>query len=153
MARAVIFVILPFLAMAGPDALRGTKDAMACSGDGNLPTIQNGSPRCYGGQLLMETFSLKLLNYDGAAGVVDMKAEGPQAGQCDGAAFQNQDNAVTIENEADCGLGSAEYSVRYCPDQDKFIVSISKPWTVQVALSSQECPTPAGPAGPAGGEV
>ena len=39
----------------------------------------------------METFSLKLLNYDGAAGVVDMKAEGPQAGQCDGAAFQNQD--------------------------------------------------------------
>ena len=58
---------------------------------GNLPTIQNGSPRCYGGQLLMETFSLKLLNYDGAAGVVDMKAEGPQAGQCDGAAFQNQD--------------------------------------------------------------
>ena len=34
MARALIFLILPFLAMAGPDALRGTKDAMACSGDG-----------------------------------------------------------------------------------------------------------------------
>ena len=57
----------------------------------NLPTIESGRPRCYGGQLLMETFSLKLLNYDGSTGVVDMKAEGPQAGQCDGAAFQNQD--------------------------------------------------------------
>ena len=141
----------------------------------------------------------QVLSFDGSTGVVDMKAEGPQAGQCDGAAFQNQDisfasqfcglpchcvcalslppppprltrsrrganrppqhpqhmnppkrqdNAVTIENEADCGLGSAEYSVRYCPDQDQFVVNIVKPWTVQVALSSQACSTPA-----AGGEV
>ncbi|CAE7042254.1 stt3 [Symbiodinium natans] len=148
MARALIFMILPFLAAADTNSLRGTKTLMACSGEGNLPTIENGSPRCYGGQLLMETFSLKVLSFDGSTGVVDMKAEGPQAGQCDGAAFQNQDNAVTIENEADCGLGSAEYSVRYCPDQDQFVVNIVKPWTVQVALSSQACSTPA-----AGGEV
>eukprot|EP00913_Durusdinium_trenchii_P034859 g32607.t1 len=31
-----------------------------------------------------------------------------------------------------CSLGDSEYTVKYCPDQDKFVINIVKPWTVEV---------------------
>ena len=92
---------------------------------------------------------MKVTSFDGATGLVDLKAAGSfTTGQCDGAAFQSEDNQVTIENAADCGLGlgSAEYTIQYCPTEDQILVNIVKPWVVQLALTSQECPT-------AGGEI
>ncbi|CAE7700090.1 unnamed protein product [Symbiodinium sp. CCMP2592] len=120
MAR-MLFLVLPCLVAAEPQSLRGADvprklfDDVACTGSGGL---SQDAPSCYGGQVLVESFSLHVLSYDGSTGIVDMKAEGPQTAECEGAEFQNDDNAITIENDHGCGLANYEYSVRYCPDQD-----------------------------------
>ena len=116
MAR-MLFFALPCLVAAEPQSLRGAIDEVMCTGTGGL---SQDSQSCFGGQVLTESFSLHVLSYDGSTGVVDMKAEGPQAGTCDGAQFENIDNMITIENDHGCGLGGLgyEYTVRYCPDQD-----------------------------------
>ncbi|CAE7316892.1 unnamed protein product [Symbiodinium natans] len=146
MAR-MFFLVLPCLVAAEPQALRGADvprklfDDVACTGSGGL---SQDSPSCYGGQVLVESFSLHVLSYDGSTGIVDLKAEGPQAAECAGATFQNDDNAITIENDNGCGLANYEYSVRYCPDQDYVIVNLVKPYAVRVVLQSQTCPSGAG---------
>ncbi|CAE7922416.1 STT3 [Symbiodinium sp. KB8] len=132
-----IFFALP-LAAAEPQSLRGAFDEVACSGNGGLA---EHTPSCYGGQFLVEKFSLHVLSYDGSTGIVDMKAEGPQSAECDGAEFQSDDNMITIENDQGCGLGNYEYSVRYCPDQDHVIVNLVKPYNARVVLQSQTCPS------------
>ena len=132
-----IFFVLP-LAAAEPQSLRGAFDEVACSGNGGLA---EHTPSCYGGQFLVEKFSLHVLSYDGSTGIVDMKAEGPQSAECDGAEFQSDDNMITIENDQGCGLGNYEYSVRYCPDQDHVIVNLVKPYNARVVLQSQTCPS------------
>ncbi|CAE7751017.1 slc25a42, partial [Symbiodinium necroappetens] len=69
-----------------------------------------------------------------------MKAVGPQAGECEGANFENSDNVITIENDNGCGLAKYDYSVEYCPDQDNLIITMAKPYNVAVVLTSQACP-------------
>ena len=143
MARAMFPIALlacPFVA-ASSSSLRGA----GCSGEGLLGGLSPGSsettlsaPICYGGQLLLETFSIKVLSFDGKHGVVDMKAVGPQSGECIGSEFQTNDNKVTIDDKG-C-LGDSEYEVRYCPDQDHFIVKVEKPVEAEVILASQPCP-------------
>ncbi|CAE6915762.1 unnamed protein product [Symbiodinium sp. KB8] len=132
--RALLFV-LPLVA-AEPQSLRGAFDEVACTGNGGLA---ENSPSCYGGQFLVEKFSLHVLSYDGSTGIVDMKAEGPQSAECDGAEFQSDDNMITIENDQGCGLSNYEYTVRYCPDQDHVIVNLVKPYNARVILQSQAC--------------
>ena len=90
-------------------------DDVPCTGTGGLA---EHAPSCYGGQVLVESFTLHVLSYDGSTGIVDMKAEGPQQAECDGAEFHSDDNMITIEDDHGCGLSNYEYSVRYCPDQD-----------------------------------
>mmetsp|Transcript_17736 Transcript_17736/g.36607 ORF Transcript_17736/g.36607 Transcript_17736/m.36607 type:complete len:143 (+) Transcript_17736:72-500(+) len=133
----VLFFVLPLVA-AEPQSLRGAFDEVACSGSGGLA---EHTPSCYGGQFLVEKFSLHVLSYDGSTGIVDMKAEGPQSAECDGAEFQSDDNMITIGNDQGCGLGNYEYTVRYCPDQDHVIVNLVKPYNAGVVLQSQACPT------------
>mmetsp|Transcript_51700 Transcript_51700/g.107530 ORF Transcript_51700/g.107530 Transcript_51700/m.107530 type:complete len:143 (+) Transcript_51700:72-500(+) len=133
----VLFFVLPLVA-AEPQSLRGAFDEVACTGNGGLA---ENSPSCYGGQFLVEKFSLHVLSYDGSTGIVDMKAEGPQSAECDGAEFQSDDNMITIENDQGCGLSNYEYTVRYCPDQDHVIVNLVKPYNAGVVLQSQACPT------------
>ncbi|CAE7937274.1 NLRC3 [Symbiodinium sp. KB8] len=111
---------------------------VSCTGNGGLA---ENSPSCYGGQFLVEKFSLHVLSYDGSTGIVDMKAEGPQSAECDGAEFQSDDNMITIENDQGCGLSNYEYTVRYCPDQDHVIVNLVKPYNARVVLQSQTCPS------------
>ncbi|CAE7939275.1 unnamed protein product, partial [Symbiodinium necroappetens] len=142
MAR-MLFLVLPCLVAAEPQSLRGSDvprklfDEVACTGSGGL---SQDAPSCYGGQVLVESFSLHVLSYDGSTGIVDMKAEGPQTAECEGAEFQNDDNAITIENDHGCGLANYEYSVRYCPDQDHVIINLVKPYDMRVVLQSRTCP-------------
>ncbi|CAE7168692.1 slc25a42, partial [Symbiodinium pilosum] len=96
---------------------------------GSLPA----GPICYGGTLLTETFSIHVISHDGEVGVVDMKAVGPMAGECDGANFQNNDNVITVDNDHGCGLASYEYT-------DHVIVNLVKPYAVSMVLESQACP-------------
>mmetsp|Transcript_16970 Transcript_16970/g.38284 ORF Transcript_16970/g.38284 Transcript_16970/m.38284 type:complete len:139 (-) Transcript_16970:128-544(-) len=133
MARAMIFLALPMLAAAAPGLRAGQ---LACSGEGNIPA----GPVCYGGAVLTETFSIHVVSHDGKVGIVDMKAEGPQEAECDGASFENTDNVITIENDHGCGLSNYEYTVEYCPDQDNLIINLVKPYSVRVVLDSQTCP-------------
>ncbi|CAE7781605.1 unnamed protein product [Symbiodinium pilosum] len=72
-----------------------------------------------------------------------MEMTGPQTGQCTGAAFQNNDNVITIADGPGCDLSGSEYTVRYCPDQNGFVINLVKPWNVDVVLSSQACPSEA----------
>ncbi|CAE7636983.1 unnamed protein product [Symbiodinium sp. CCMP2456] len=137
----MLFLVLPCLVAADPQSLRGSVDDVACTGSGGL---SQDAPSCYGGQVLVESFSLHVLSYDGSTGIVDMKAEGPQTAECEGAEFQNDDNAITIENDHGCGLANYEYSVRYCPDQDHVIINLVKPYDMRVVLQSQTCPSGAG---------
>ena len=138
MALALIStLLLPILAHAS-GSLRGTE--VACSGKGNFGGEGTlSAPICYGGQLLLETFSIKVLSFDGKNGVVDMEAKGPESGVCIGAEFQTTENMVTFENQPSC-LGGSEYSVRFCPDQNHFIVNVMKPVNAEVVLASQPCP-------------
>ncbi|CAJ1407449.1 unnamed protein product [Effrenium voratum] len=135
-ARVFILAAFPFAAAKG---LRGITD-VACSGTG-LPK----APACYGGSLLVETFHINVLSVDGNVGVVDLKADGAHEGQCNGAQFQHNEGAITIENDS-CGLSDLagyDYTVQYCSDQDHLIVNLVKPVNVRVVLESQTCP-PAG---------
>ncbi|CAE7239947.1 slc25a42 [Symbiodinium sp. CCMP2592] len=134
--RGFIALSLPLLALA-KGSLRGGD--LQCTGEGNLPA----GPVCYGGTLLSETFKIHVVSHDGEVGIVDMKAEGPQEAECDGAQFQNEENVITIENDHGCGLSNYEYSVQYCPDQDNLMINIVKPFSVRMVLESQTCP-PAG---------
>eukprot|EP00439_Symbiodinium_sp_Y106_P029281 s448_g3.t1 len=92
--RAFIALSLPLLALA-KGSLRGGASIgdLQCTGEGNLPA----GPVCYGGTLLSETFKIHVVSHDGEVGIVDMKAEGPQEAECDGAQFQNEENVITIE--------------------------------------------------------
>jgi len=88
----------------------------------------------------METFDIEVQSFDGKIGTVNLKAEGALNAECEGAQFENQDNAITIENDKGCGLGKYDYNVRYCPDQDSLIVNLVKPFNVRVVLNSKLCP-------------
>ncbi|CAL1142167.1 unnamed protein product [Cladocopium goreaui] len=134
------FFVLPFLASGSP-SLRGDGgsvyvDSVQCTGSGTLPT----QPVCFSGSVLLETFDIEVVSYDGKVGTVNLKAEGSQSAQCDGAQFENQENAITIENDQGCGLSKYDYTVRYCPDQDSLIVNLMKPFNVRVVLNSKLCP-------------
>lgn len=126
-------ISLAGLAVCKPE-LRGAE--LQCSGSGSIPA----GPVCYGGSLLTETFSIHVVSHDGEVGIVDMKAEGPQTAECEGANFENNDNVITIENDHGCGLTKYDYAVEYCPDQDNLIISMVKPYSVRVVLESQACP-------------
>eukprot|EP00434_Breviolum_minutum_P035886 symbB.v1.2.031784.t1/scaffold3718.1/size51486/5 len=134
----VLFLVFPCL-VAGSSNLRGDGgnyvDTVQCTGSGTLPT----QPVCFSGSILLETFDIEVVSYDGQIGTVNLKAEGSQNAQCDGAQFENQDNAITIENDKGCGLGKYDYNVRYCPDQDSLIVNLVKPFNVRVVLNSKSC--------------
>mmetsp|Transcript_22242 Transcript_22242/g.36560 ORF Transcript_22242/g.36560 Transcript_22242/m.36560 type:complete len:144 (-) Transcript_22242:84-515(-) len=135
----VLFLLLPFLAAASP-GLRGDGagsvyvDSVQCSGSGALPENV-----CFSGNILKQTFDIEVVSYDGKVGTVNLKAEGSQNAQCDGAQFENQENAITIENDKGCGLSKYDYTVRYCPDQDSLIVNLVKPFNVRVVLNSKSC--------------
>mmetsp|Transcript_127732 Transcript_127732/g.180222 ORF Transcript_127732/g.180222 Transcript_127732/m.180222 type:complete len:143 (-) Transcript_127732:121-549(-) len=137
MAGRVLSLLLPFLA-AGSSNLRGDGnyvDTVQCTGSGTLPM----QPVCFSGSILLESFDIEVVSYDGKVGTVNLKAEGSQNAECDGAQFENQDNAITIENDKGCGLGKYDYTVRYCPDQDSLIVNLVKPFNVRVVLNSKLC--------------
>ncbi|CAE7208064.1 unnamed protein product [Symbiodinium sp. CCMP2592] len=131
--RNLILISLVGCAVCKPE-LRGAE--LQCSGSGSIPA----GPVCYGGSLLTETFSIHVVSHDGEVGIVDMKAEGPQTAECEGANFENNDNVITIENDHGCGLTKYDYAVEYCPDQDNLIISMAKPYNVRVVLESQACP-------------
>mmetsp|Transcript_7072 Transcript_7072/g.16040 ORF Transcript_7072/g.16040 Transcript_7072/m.16040 type:complete len:144 (-) Transcript_7072:37-468(-) len=133
------FFVLPFLASGSP-SLRGDGgsvyvDSVQCTGSGTLPT----QPVCFSGSVLLETFDIEVVSYDGTTGKVNLKADGSLSAQCDGAEFENQDNAITIENDQGCGLSNYDYTVRYCPDQDTLIVNLVKPYNVRMVLNSKPC--------------
>ncbi|CAJ1388679.1 unnamed protein product [Effrenium voratum] len=135
--RVLLTLLLVIDASASDDRhLRGFQDR-ACTGEGQFPS----GPLCYGGQLLVQTFSIKILRHDGQSGVVDMEMKGPNSAACRGAEFVNEDNQITIANDHGCGLSASEYTVKYCPDQDHFIINLVKPWSVDVVLNSQSCPS------------
>mmetsp|Transcript_46251 Transcript_46251/g.86346 ORF Transcript_46251/g.86346 Transcript_46251/m.86346 type:complete len:151 (+) Transcript_46251:66-518(+) len=134
MTRAILALVLA--AVVGAETQRSGAASQECTGTGNLPS---GAPLCYGGQLLVEKFAIKVVSYEGNSGVVDMEMEGPHTGQCSGAAFHNEENVITIADGNECGLADSEYTVKYCPDQDLFVISIVKPWSVDVVLNSQTC--------------
>ncbi|CAJ1339444.1 unnamed protein product [Effrenium voratum] len=123
--------------LAAAQNLRG--DSVTCTGEGSLPI---GEAKCFGGDLLVEKFLLHVESFDGKVGVVNMKAEGPQEGVCNGAQFQSEDNLFTVENDNNCGLTALgyDYTVQYCPNQDQMIVHLVKPVNVRVVLQSQSCP-------------
>jgi len=107
-----------------------------CTGSGILPA---GKDLCYEGQLLVETFKVKVLDNDGSSGSLNMQAIGPLAGQCDGVAFQMSGSQVTANDLSSCGIQGAEYDVKYCSDQDQFVVQITKPMTLDVVLARGSC--------------
>mmetsp|Transcript_119694 Transcript_119694/g.168447 ORF Transcript_119694/g.168447 Transcript_119694/m.168447 type:complete len:141 (+) Transcript_119694:69-491(+) len=138
MSRALFF-LFPFLVASSPGGLREYVDTVQCTGSGTLPN----NPVCFSGNIFKQTFDVEVLNYDGHVGTVNLKADGSINAQCDGAEFQSQENAITIENDQGCGLSQYDYAVRYCPDQDSLIVNLVKPFNVRVVLNSKAC----GPAG------
>ncbi|CAL1171198.1 unnamed protein product [Cladocopium goreaui] len=123
--------------LAASRNLRGYKD-VECTGDGSFP---EGAPLCYGGELLVQKFSIKVLSHDSNGGTVDMQMQGPTTGACSGAAFQNDGNDITIADSNECNLGDSEYTVKFCPDQNQFLINIVKPWRVEVVLENRECTT------------
>ena len=44
-----------------------------------------------------ESFTLHVLSYDGSTGIVDMRAQGPQEAECDGAELLVQSAAIAEE--------------------------------------------------------
>mmetsp|Transcript_81102 Transcript_81102/g.165193 ORF Transcript_81102/g.165193 Transcript_81102/m.165193 type:complete len:143 (+) Transcript_81102:79-507(+) len=135
---AVLLLVLPFLAAASPglrgDGASSYVDSVQCSGSGALPENV-----CFSGSILKQTFDIEVVSYDGTTGKVNLKADGSLSAQCDGAEFENQDNAITIENDQGCGLSNYDYTVRYCPDQDTLIVNLVKPYNVRMVLNSKPC--------------
>ncbi|CAE7266422.1 slc25a42 [Symbiodinium microadriaticum] len=134
MASQRVFLLAVSLIASASASLRGSE--LQCSGEGNLPA----GPVCFGGTLLTQTFNIHVVSHDGAVGIVDLKAEGPQSAECDGAQFQNDANVITIENDHGCGLAKYEYTVQYCPDQDNLVVNLVKPYGIRMVLESQSCP-------------
>eukprot|EP00438_Fugacium_kawagutii_P001053 Skav236287 [mRNA] locus=scaffold2529:137417:151389:+ [translate_table: standard] len=119
--------------------LKGRKVAALsqdCSGSGALPA---GADLCYEGQLLVENFFVKVRNNNGQSGSLDMKAVGPMAGQCDGVDFQMSGNQVKAKDLSSCGLASVQYDVKFCSDQDQFVVQIIKPMALDVVLARGKC--------------
>lgn len=110
--------------------------AEACTGSGILPS---GADLCYQGQLLVETFKVKVLNSKGQSGAMDMQAVGPIAGKCDGVDFEISGQQVTAKDLSTCGIQGAEYDVKYCSDQDQFVVQIIKPMALDVTLARGSC--------------
>eukprot|EP00913_Durusdinium_trenchii_P004893 g4542.t1 len=102
-----------------------------------MPTVTD-TPLCWGGDLLVQTFNIKVNSYDGTSGTVDMEMRGPTSGQCTETPFENNNNEISLGEQHECGLGDSEYTVKYCPDQDQFVIDIVKPWTIEVTLKSQE---------------
>eukprot|EP00434_Breviolum_minutum_P032347 symbB.v1.2.028605.t1/scaffold3045.1/size120917/10 len=140
MTRILSSLMLPFLVAGHSRSLRGDGDvyvdSVKCTGDKPLPM----EPACFSGGMLVETFNIQVLSYNGQIGTVNLQAEGSQSAQCDGAEFVNQDNVITIANDKGCGLSDYDYNVRYCPDQDSLIVNLVKPFNVRVVLNSKTCP-------------
>eukprot|EP00438_Fugacium_kawagutii_P008117 Skav222138 [mRNA] locus=scaffold1181:1037308:1044917:- [translate_table: standard] len=138
MVSLVLLFVLPLLA-AGSPGLRGNDntyvDTVECTGTSTLPS----SGACFGGNILKQSFDIEVTSHDGSTGTVNLKADGPLNTQCDGAKFENQDNAITIQNDQGCGLSEYEYTVRYCPDQDNLIVNLVKPFNIRVVLDSKTC--------------
>ncbi|CAJ1347000.1 unnamed protein product [Effrenium voratum] len=135
MASLLVLLATPFLVAAEGGNLRGFFDT-TCTGTGTFP---EGAPLCYGGQLLVQKFAIKVLSHTATSGVVDMSMKGPTTAACSGAEFESNDNAITITNENGCDLSDSEYTVKYCPDQDHFIINLVKPVNVEVVLDSQSC--------------
>ncbi|CAK9041072.1 unnamed protein product [Durusdinium trenchii] len=106
-----------------------------CTGTGKLPTTK----KCYEGNLLVETFKVELLESDGTSGSLDMEAIGPLSGKCEGVSFQMDGMQLSASNLASCGITGAEYDVKYCSDQDEFVVQITKPMQLDVVLQSHAC--------------
>ena len=134
MASLLLLLATPFL-VAADGNLRGFFDT-TCTGKGTFP---EGAPLCYGGQLLVQKFSIKVLSHTDSSGVVDMSMKGPTTAACAGAEFVSNNNAISITNENGCDLSDSEYTVKYCPDQDHFIINLVKPVEVEVVLNSQSC--------------
>ncbi|CAK9026154.1 unnamed protein product [Durusdinium trenchii] len=143
MAAFFLIAAVPFLVAADsrPETLssflRGHQQT-ECTGDGSMPSV-SGTPLCWGGDLLVQTFNIKVNSYDGTSGTVDMEMRGPTSGQCTETPFENNNNEISLGEQHECSLGDSEYTVKYCPDQDKFVINIVKPWTVEVTLKRQEC--------------
>lgn len=118
--------------------MKGRKlaSAEACTGSGILPT---GADLCYQGQLLVETFKVKVLNSKGQSGSMDMQAIGPIAGQCDGVNFEISGQQVTAADLSSCGIQNVQYDVKYCSEQDQFVVQIIKPMALDVVLTRGSC--------------
>eukprot|EP00439_Symbiodinium_sp_Y106_P044321 s448_g5.t1 len=127
MASQFVFALALSLIASASASLRGSE--LQCSGEGNLPA----GPVCFGGTLLTQTFNIHVVSHDGAVGIVDLKAEGPQSAECDGAQFQNDANVITIENDHGCGLAKYEYT-------DNLVVNLVKPYSIRMVLESQSCP-------------
>lgn len=109
--------------------------ALQDCGEGPLPS----GIVCYEGQLLVETFKVKVTNSDGTTGSLDMQAIGPLAGQCDGVEFEKEGSQLTANNLNNCGISGAEYDVKYCSNTDQFVVQITKPMTLDVILARSSC--------------
>ncbi|CAE7781010.1 unnamed protein product [Symbiodinium sp. CCMP2456] len=114
----------------------GVSTAVACSGEKALP---KDSELCYQGTLLVETLSVRVLEHTENGGTVNMKAVGPQHGECKGAVFHQSGSNLTINDAKGCGLDGAEYKVQYCSDQDQVVVRFVKPMQVDVALARAKC--------------
>jgi len=110
--------------------------ATTCSGDGKLPADQQ---LCYQGALLVETLSVRVLSHTATGGTVNMKAIGPQQGECHGAVFRQSGSDFAIEDATGCGLNGMEYTVRFCSDQDQVVVALTKPMKVDVTLARIAC--------------
>ncbi|CAK9026155.1 unnamed protein product [Durusdinium trenchii] len=150
MAAFFLIAAVPFLVAADsrPDTLSSIAETATarnlgykpteCTGEGSMPTVTD-TPLCWGGDLLVQTFNIKVNSYDGTSGTVDMEMRGPTSGQCTETPFENNNNEISLGEQHECSLGDSEYTVKYCPDQDKFVINIVKPWTVEVTLKRQEC--------------
>lgn len=114
----------------------GVSTAVACSGERALPS---DSELCYQGTLLVETLSVRVLEHTENGGTVNIKAVGPQHGECKGAVFHQSGSNLTINDAKGCGLDGAEYKVQYCSDQDQVVVRFVKPMQVDVALARAKC--------------
>lgn len=142
-ARVLFAFGLSLVVAEESPSLRGAPSTystkVACSGTGGF---SSDKPVCYGGNILFQSYTLEITNFDGSDGVVNMHADGAVSGKCDGAQFQSSDNMITIENDNGCGIGAMglEYKVMYCPDQDHVIVNVMKPFDARVVLKSQTCP-------------
>lgn len=135
MSSLSFFLAIPLMAMGDP-ALRGAD--ITCTGTGALPS----TPACYQGTALSGTFGIKVVSVDGNVGVADLNvASSGSFAECTGAHFENSAGSITLDSAASsaCGavLGSYDYTVRYCSDQDKLIVHIVKPYDMSILAKIQ----------------